>query len=112
MRSVWVDRKHRDGLDRCPRCASTLTETEIFAIKRRAFPRDAASRLVESRAGFWDHDHCLTATWRLVGVCRSATVNPRSLMGRIQLESGSVKSVSVATWGAEISVSRAWHHGR
>jgi len=47
------------GLDRCPKCTRTLTETEIFGNQEAAFPLDAGSRLVETRAGFWDHDHCL-----------------------------------------------------
>jgi hypothetical protein len=47
------------GLDRCPKCTSGLTETEIFGNQEAAFPLDAGSRSVETRAGFWDHDHCL-----------------------------------------------------
>ena len=46
-------------LDRCPKCSSVLTETEIFGNQEAAFPLGAGSRLVETRVGFWDHDHCL-----------------------------------------------------
>ena len=47
------------GLDRCPKCSSELTETEIFGNQEAAFPLNASSRFVETRVGFWDHDHCL-----------------------------------------------------
>ena len=46
-------------LTRCPTCASELIPTEIFGHREAAFPLDANSRLVETRAGVWDHDHCL-----------------------------------------------------
>ena len=44
---------------RCPKCATELTETEIFGNQEAAFPLDADSRFVETRLRFWDHDHCL-----------------------------------------------------
>ena len=47
------------ALDRCPKCASELTATEIFGNQEVAFPLDADSRFVETRPRFWDHDHCL-----------------------------------------------------
>jgi hypothetical protein len=47
------------ALDRCPKCASELTATEIFGDQEAAFPLDADSRFVETRTRFWDHDHCL-----------------------------------------------------
>ena len=46
-------------VDQCPKCSSGLTETEIFGNQEVAFPLDAGSRFVETRARFWDHDHCL-----------------------------------------------------
>jgi hypothetical protein len=47
------------ALDRCPKCTSELTATEIFGNQEAAFPLDADSRFVETRPRFWDHDHCL-----------------------------------------------------
>ena len=43
----------------CPKCSGTLSEQEIFGNHEAAFPVDADARFVETRAGFWDHDHCL-----------------------------------------------------
>jgi hypothetical protein len=45
--------------DQCPKCSSGLTETEIFGNQEAGFPLAAGSRFVETRAGLWDHDHCL-----------------------------------------------------
>jgi hypothetical protein len=47
------------GVDHCPKCSGGLTETEILGNQEAAFPLNTGSRLVETRAGFWDHDHCL-----------------------------------------------------
>ena len=43
----------------CPTCLSDLKEAEIFGSQEAAFPLDADARLVDTRSGFWDHDHCL-----------------------------------------------------
>jgi hypothetical protein len=47
------------ALARCPKCASELTTTEIFGNQEAVYPLDADARFVETRSGFWDHDHCL-----------------------------------------------------
>jgi hypothetical protein len=47
------------GLRACPKCSSDLKETEIFGNHEAAFPLDPDARLVETRSGLWDHDHCL-----------------------------------------------------
>ena len=43
----------------CPKCSGTLSEQEIFGNQEAAFPIDADARFVQTRARFWDHDHCL-----------------------------------------------------
>jgi len=47
------------GLRVCPKCSGDLKETEIFGNHEAAFQVDPDARLVETRSGFWDHDHCL-----------------------------------------------------
>jgi hypothetical protein len=47
------------GLRVCPKCSSDLKETGIFGNHEAAFPLDPDARLVETRSGLWDHDHCL-----------------------------------------------------
>ena len=46
-------------LHACPKCSNDLKEIEIFGNQEAAFPLDADARFVETRSGFWDHDHCL-----------------------------------------------------
>jgi hypothetical protein len=43
----------------CPKCSADLKEVEVFGNQETAFPLDADERFVETRTGFWDHDHCL-----------------------------------------------------
>jgi hypothetical protein len=43
----------------CPKCSGDLKETEIFGNHEATFPLDSDARLVETRSGLWDHDHCL-----------------------------------------------------
>jgi hypothetical protein len=43
----------------CPKCASDLKDGEIFGNQEAGFPLDPDARFVETRSGFWDHDHCL-----------------------------------------------------
>ena len=71
-------------LTRCPKCASELIPTEIFGNQEAAFPLDADSRFVETRAGFWDHDHCLICDVAIGrDVCRSdSCVAPNGVMMR------------------------------
>jgi len=45
--------------DICPQCSNDLKEIEIFGNQEAAFPLDPEARFVETRSGFWDHDHCL-----------------------------------------------------
>jgi len=46
-------------LHACPKCSNGLKESEIFGNQEAAFPLDTDARFVETRSGFWDHDHCL-----------------------------------------------------
>jgi len=43
----------------CPKCSSDVKEVEIFGKQEAAFPLNPDARFVETRSGFWDHDHCL-----------------------------------------------------
>jgi hypothetical protein len=43
----------------CPKCSNELKEAEILGNQEAAFPLDPEARSVETRNGFWDHDHCL-----------------------------------------------------
>jgi hypothetical protein len=43
----------------CPKCASQLDEVEIFGNQEAVFRLDADARFIETRPGFWNHDHCL-----------------------------------------------------
>ena len=43
----------------CPKCSHDLKEVEIFGNQEAAFALDPEARFVETRSGFWDHDHCL-----------------------------------------------------
>ena len=43
----------------CRKCSSALEEREIFGDQEAFFPLEAGERFVETRTGFWDHDHCL-----------------------------------------------------
>jgi hypothetical protein len=43
----------------CPKCSTHLREGEVFGTQEAAFPLDSDARFVETRTGFWDHDHCL-----------------------------------------------------
>jgi hypothetical protein len=43
----------------CPKCSGDLKETEIFGNQEATLPLDRDARLVETRSGLWDHDHCL-----------------------------------------------------
>jgi hypothetical protein len=54
----WTGHAGAD-LHACPKCSNDLKEAEIFGNQEAAFPLDADARLVETRSGFWDHDHCL-----------------------------------------------------
>ena len=36
-----------------------MKEIEIFGNQEAAFPLDPGARFVETRSGFWNHDHCL-----------------------------------------------------
>jgi hypothetical protein len=47
------------AMSTCPKCSGRLLEQEIFCNQEAAFPIDADARFVETRAGFWNHDHCL-----------------------------------------------------
>jgi hypothetical protein len=43
----------------CPLCSGELKETEIFGNQEAVFPLRPDQRFVETRAGGWNHDHCL-----------------------------------------------------
>jgi hypothetical protein len=43
----------------CPKCSNDLKDGEIFGNQEAAFPLDPDARFVETRSGFWDHEHCL-----------------------------------------------------
>jgi len=51
----------------CPHCSGQLTQEEIFGNQEATFSLESDKRLVETRVGFWDHEHCLICNFRIDG---------------------------------------------